>query len=275
MIELNPEKYSLLTEPLKKVEINHLFARSVVEHKVQGKVYVDNIENPKTFYVVHPYGMSLLFGENENEDFNNQMFDYCLNRKGDRKSFEWMQVFPAKWENTLFELFGNKLIKASGSEETSKENIELNTRVNFKFELDKYLEFKKSNITQNHTILRTDHDSFKAMQGSVIPSYFWNNADDFCENGVGFSLFYKGKLATTAYSSFIFDKELELGMETISEFRGKGFAQHACSALIDYCLQNDYEPVWACKLSNTPSYRLAQKLGFTPVLTLPYYRLAL
>ncbi len=114
MIELSIERYSLLEEPLKKVENNHLFAPSVIERKVIGTVFVDNIENPKTFYVVHPYGMSLLFGDNGNKSFNN-----------------------------------------------------------------------------------------------------------------------------------------------------------------DYCMQNDYEPIWACKLTNTPSYKLAQKLGFVPARTLPYYRLAL
>ena len=67
---LEKEDYTKLTEPIKKVTINNLFARSVIEHKVTGKVFVDNPENPKTYYVVHPYGMTLLFGECNNEAFN-------------------------------------------------------------------------------------------------------------------------------------------------------------------------------------------------------------
>jgi GNAT superfamily N-acetyltransferase len=275
MIELSVEKYSLLEEPLKKVEINNLFARSVIEKKVKGTVFVDKIEKPKTFYVVHPYGMSLLFGDNGNESFNNQFYDYSLNRKQVRTAFEWMQAYPNNWDSTLSDLFGNKLVKASETADMQREFIELYTRVNFKFNLERYLDFKKNNITENYKILRTNKESFKDMKGSVVPSFFWDNAEDFCKNGVGFSLYYQDKLATTAYSAFIFDKELELGMETFPEFRGRGFAQYACSVLIDYCIQNDYEPIWACKLTNTPSYRLAQKLGFVPALTLPYYRLAL
>jgi len=275
MIELEKEKYSLVEAPLKEVRINNLFARSVIERKVDGKIFVDDVNNPKTFYVIHPYGMSLLFGENENKEFNKQFLDYCLNRKGIRNSFEWMQAFPNSWDTTLAELFGSKLLNASDSEEAPKEYIELNTRVNFRFDHERYLAFKHSNINEKHEIKRTDAGIFEAMTGSVVPSRFWNNADDFCKQGVGFSLFHQGKLATTAYSAFIFDNELELGMETIAEFRGKGFAQYACSALVDYCIQNDYEPVWACKLSNIPSYKLAQKIGFVPALTLPYYRLAL
>jgi hypothetical protein len=34
------------------------------------------------------------------------------------------------------------------------------------------------------------------------------------------------------------------------------------------------EPVWACRLENDGSYKLAQKLGFEPVLEIPYYRLS-
>ena len=275
MEELEIGKYSLLEKPLKEVSINKLFARAVIEKKVRGKVFVDRVMEPKTYYVVHPYGMSLLFGENNNRSFNNQFLDYCLNRSNRRVDFEWMQAFPKDWKNTLKLLFQEKLVRKSESGETPKEFIELNTRVNFKFEVDRYRDFKKKYLKIVGQIRRTDVDSFNKMQGNVVPANFWDSADDFYQNGVGFSLFHKGKLATTAYSAFIFDNELELGMETLPEFRGKGFAQYTCSALIDFCLQHDYEPVWACNLTNKPSFNLAKKLGFVPKLTLPYYRLAL
>ncbi|MFA7302082.1 MAG: GNAT family N-acetyltransferase, partial [Candidatus Shapirobacteria bacterium] len=71
--------YERLTNHLKQVRINNLFARSVIEKKISGQVYVDNFENPKTFYVVHPYGMSLLFGDSQNTDFNNKFLNYSLN----------------------------------------------------------------------------------------------------------------------------------------------------------------------------------------------------
>ena len=80
-------------------------------------------------------------------------------------------------------------------------------------------------------------------------------------------------LASTAYSVFLHDDKLKLVIETVEEFRGKGFAQRSCSGMIDYCIANHYEPVWACKLENTGSYHLAQKLGFEPVLEIPFYRL--
>jgi GNAT superfamily N-acetyltransferase len=262
-------------KPLEKVTINNLFARAILECRVKGQVFVDNVNNPETFYVVHPYGMSLLFGNHNNSDFNQSLRDYCLNVNGIRVKTEWMQAFPDSWDNVLKGLFKENMIKSSeNTENRDKGIIELNTRVNFKFNQKKYFEFRKLQLNADYLIVRSTKQIFNDMKGSVIPSLFWDSADDFVEKGVGFSLFFDNKLSCTVYSAFIHDNKLEFGIETIAEFRGKGFAQYTSSTLIDYCIENNYEPVWACRLENTGSYKLAQKLGFEPTLYIPYYRLS-
>lgn len=272
---LDVNKYDKLIEPLKKVTINNLFARFVVEKKVNGLIYVDNTDNPKTFYVIHPYGISLLFGDCTNKEFNQNLRNYALNLNKQRSKHEWMQAFPNEWHMVLNELFKDCMIKSADNIENLDGNIiELNTRVNFKFVLNRYLSFREGINIENLNIVRTDKMLFNEMKGSVIPQYFWNNADDFCKNGIGFSLLDENRLASTAYSAFILDYFLELGIETIEEFRGKGFAQYVCSALIDYCLEHGYEPIWSCKYENTASFKLAQKLGFEPVVMFPFYRLS-
>ena len=264
-----------MTEPLNKVTINSLFARSVIECRVTGKVYVDDCDHPRTLYVVHPYGMSLLFGDCHNKTFNERFRDYALNLNKTRDSHEWMQAFPRDWNAVLDELFKNNMIKSSENIEHIENGvIELNTRINFKFDQNRYLEIRGKRISSGFKIARTSTQNFEDMKGVVVPSHFWDNADDFIKHGVGFSLFCDNKLASTAYSAYIYDHKLELGIETVEEFRGRGFAQHTCSALIDYCLENDYEPIWACRAENTGSYILAQKLGFVPCAEIPYYRLS-
>jgi GNAT superfamily N-acetyltransferase len=271
---LDTKEYHKLILPLDKVKINSLFARSVIECHIPGKVYAENDDCPNTFYVVHPYGMSLLFGESSNQRFNNRFKDYALNLKKERDKFEWMQAFPNDWDLVLNELFKDCLIKSSENVFTREEGIiELNTRINFKFSYRKFKDKRQKLNDPDYKILRTTGKFFEDMKGSVVPAYFWKNADHFVEKGIGFSLFHMGRLASTAYSAFILDNKLELGIETIEEFRGRGFAYYTCSSLIEYCIENDYEPVWACKLENTASLRLAQKLGFEPVAEIPYYRL--
>jgi len=272
---LSEKEYGKVNNHLEQVKINKLFARSVVEKKVSGRVFVDNIENPKTFYIVHPYGMSLLFGDSQNSDFNNRFLDYSMNLNKVRDKHEWMQAYPDDWDKVLSVLYGNYLIKSDDNRENKGNGIiELNTRINFKFNREKYSVNKKVTLPRDCEIVKTDKTIFEEMKGSVIPTYFWDSADDFIKNGVGFSLFCNKELASTAYSAFIHDDKLELGIETTPEFRGKGFAQLTCSVLIDYCIENNYEPVWACRLENIGSYRLAERLGFEAFKKIPYYRLS-
>lgn len=272
---LNKTNYHLLLAPLRQVTINNLFARAVIEQKVNGQVFVDDCDEPTTFYVIHPYGMTLLFGNSNNQSFNNSFKVYALNQGGTRQKHEWMQAFPNNWDQVLQDLFGETLIpSAHNTSQQEKGIIELNTRVNFTFNKDKFLANRKTVTDPDIRIIPANGELFRGMKGSVIPANFWNNETDFLNNGLAYCLLYQDQLASMAFSSFWFDKQFELGIETIPNFRGKGYAELVCAALIDYCLANDYEPIWACRLENTGSYQLALKLGFEVYKTLPYYRLS-
>ncbi|MBE0655853.1 MAG: GNAT family N-acetyltransferase [Bacteroidales bacterium] len=271
---LQPDSYYKVQTPLNKIGINTLFARFVVEKRVKGAVYVDDIERPETFYIVHPYGMSLLFGKTGNDEFNSGFIDYSLNINKTRNRYEWLQVYPDEWNKELLARLGDNLVESEDNKgNTFNKKIEKNTRVNFKFNKERYLDFRTKYISKEYTIVQTNRELFGKMEGSVVPKYFWNSPEEFLNDGVGFSLIYENKLVSTAYSAFILEKQLELGIETIDMFRGKGFAMYVCSSLIDYCIDNGYEPVWSCRLENIGSYKLAIKLGFEPTLYIPYYRL--
>lgn len=273
---LDKQQYYKAKEALRHVTVNNLFAWSVVENHVTGKVYTDQATRPGSYYVVHPYGMSLLFGETGNDRFNRRLQDYLFNANQERVREEWLQAYPGSWNKLLSALLGEGLVPAgAGQTDNNLKKIEVHTRVNFKFNPQKYHGFKRSLIPGGYKIVRMDNDLFEKMKGSVVPQYFWDSADDFLNLGVGFSIVIGSRPVSTAYSAYIIGSQLELGIETIPEYRGKGLALHTCSALIDFCLSRDYEPVWSCRLENTGSYLLAQKLGFDPTVTLPYYRLPL
>lgn len=271
MISLKTENYYKLAEPLKNVGINHLFARTVVEQKMDGEVFVDDPDQPSTFYVKHSYGMSLLFGNTFNDNFNKQLTSYLLNESNNRQTGEWLQVYPSEWNDRLGKLLNEKITGPEKSDQEKPQIIKW-SRVNFKFNPDKYAS-RKSSIPDGFKLTRTDAQLFDRISGAVVPSFFWRNRDEFAENAIGFSLIYGDEPISTAFASFIHDNQLELGIETKAEFQGKGLARITCSALIDYCLANGFEPIWSCRLENTGSFKLAQKLGFEPTLIVPYYQL--
>ena len=274
MILLNKSDYYKLLIPLKKVEINHLFAKAVLLGQVSGTVYVDQAVHPTTFYVCHPYGMSLLFGETRNDKFNTWLLGYALNDFKSRSRYEWLQAYPEAWNHKINTLWKKYLIKPENHNDLADElRIEVNTRVNFKFNKTTYLNLKNSYQLAAGTTICTTPEIFENMQGSVIPCRFWDNFADFSKLGAAYSVFVEDKVAATAFSAFIIGDQLEIGIETSEAYRGKGYALTACSALIDYCLEHKFEPVWGCKLENTASFFLAQKLGFEPTIYWPFYRL--
>lgn len=57
MIELEPGGFQALLPALRRVPINKLFARSVLEQRVVGTVWVDRRDEPSLIHVIHPYGI--------------------------------------------------------------------------------------------------------------------------------------------------------------------------------------------------------------------------
>ena len=175
-------------------------------------------------------------------------------------------------------LFSDKLIlKKNRNEfiniETTSAKIIENTRLNFKFSKDKYMIFRDSIKEQHHKIIQTRKENFMAIEGTVVPKAFWKDAETFEREGIGYSLFIEEESVSTAFSAFIHEDKLELGIETSRLHHGKGFGALTCSLLIDYCLSQNYIPVWSCRLENLGSVKLAQKLGFEPISYPPCFRI--
>lgn len=273
-MKLLPKKnYDKILKPLKSVSINHLFARSVAEHHVAGTIWVNDVENPITFYILHPYGMSLLFGNTEQEDFNRSLTAYILSTA--KTGIEWLQAYPAQWDTKLRELLGDSLlISEKDADLLHTDSVIRQTRVNFRFDPNKFRRHRPGMLPPSFRIVRTDAAIFKALEGSVIPSHFWNNTEDFLGRGIGFSLLHNERAVSTVFASFIHEQQIELGIETLKEYQGQGLAKYVCAVFIDYCLTKQHEPIWSCRLANTGSFKLAQQLGFEPTKMIPYYRLS-
>jgi RimJ/RimL family protein N-acetyltransferase len=55
---------------------------------------------------------------------------------------------------------------------------------------------------------------------------------------------------------------IEVGVTTAEAYRGHGLATVACARLIEMCEEQGYRTWWDCAKQNTPSVRLAKKLGY-------------
>lgn len=249
MYKLNKERFSSVEGILKSVEINCTFAMNVLKKVSDGVVYVDSLESPKTLYIKHKCGMSLICG-----DYSNRVFiDDILNRV---VSKEGLQAFPKKM---------NKSISTSPFYAGISEYV----RLNLKFNREKF--YKNNIITEDKNVIDVANYSFKSFKGRVVPSAYFDNEEEFSKKGLCFGIVENGEVVSWAVSSFKGEKSLEIGVETLEKCRGKNYAYRACSAFINYCLDRGIEPIWSCEEINVGSLTLAKKLGFEVLLKTAIY----
>jgi hypothetical protein len=73
-------------------------------------------------------------------------------------------------------------------------------------------------------------------------------------------------------NGFVSGKEFMIDVATVDESeRGKGYATAVGTALLDYCLEHQFVPLWETTLDNMPSRRVAHKLGFVEDESYPVY----
>lgn len=264
MPRLQPSQFQIVTDILLQQPFNTFFALAVTEQQVGGEVYADNSEKPKSLLVLHPYGMALLWGETQNQSFNQEVSKVLSVAPSAQLRHRWVQIYPHFWGNLVNSLPDNN----------NSLKVERFTRSNFQFDETVYLQWKVAQQPSNEIVIPIDATIFGEMPGAVVPKYFWKSAADFIQNGAGFTVLRNGRPASTAFAAYCHGSFLEIGIETIPECWGEGLAQISCSALIDYCLERGLTPVWSCREENVASLRLAQKLGFIPSVTLPNFRIS-
>lgn len=278
MFELPTGQYSKVERLVDEVPFNTLFAKVVLQKKVRGRVLVDDILSPSVCLVVHKYGMTVLCGNCQSTSFNRELRTFMKNDSVNGNSAKWMICHPLEWEKVLADVLGEDLVTRSGEsapDDTTEihetDRVVQTERVNFRF--GGKLPSPKLAPPPGFVLRRVDSTLYHRIEGSVTPQAFWDNAVDFLRLGIGFSLLVNEQVVSTSFSSFVVGDKLELGVETDSRYRRRGFSVYPSAELIDYCLAYGYEPVWACRRDNIPSFQLALRLGFTPASRHPYYSL--
>ena len=257
MLRLGREQYNQAAGLLEEAPFNVLMAQGVLTGRIQGEVIVD-APDPATVYVKHKYGMSWIIGYGDDEGFRADLVA-VLADPGARTSPEWLQVYPLDWTELL-----DPLVEMGRLTRWS--------RTNFWFNQARFLSRFPSDA-ESPRIIPCYADLLDRFDGSVVPLHFWNSTSEFLEDGTGFFVIDEGDPAAIGFSSHLDETHLEIGVETGPRFRGRGYAQAACARVIHHCIENGLVPVWSCRTENAASYHLAQKLGFVPVLQLPYYEL--
>lgn len=110
-------------------------------------------------------------------------------------------------------------------------------------------------------IAQLDPFSIQLLKSELIP--FWGSIERGLEQGgICYCVLDENKVVSMCYSSFIHGSLRAVGIVTDPAYRGKRYAYHAATAIIEEILSLNCIPYWDCSDSNIASRKLAEKLGF-------------
>ena len=111
-------------------------------------------------------------------------------------------------------------------------------------------------------IREINSELLSAIHGGIVPSLFWESSENFLQRGKGYCILDGKTVAAWAFSAAVSSSQIDIGVETAENYRGRGLAAAAAKMMIKYTFDVEKSPVWACHCNNAVSKRLAEKIGF-------------
>lgn len=121
---------------------------------------------------------------------------------------------------------------------------------------------EKTQFPDGYSVRDMKPDDLSSITGQVVPLFYWDDAEAFLKNGMCSVIDHNGRIVSWAFSASLCSDMVDIGIETLPEFRGKGLALAVCQHLIRRILSEGKRPVWGCHYKNPASENLAYRLGF-------------
>lgn len=260
--ELNENEYYKIRPLIKgRTEMN-IPLNGIIGGSNQGKIWVDNLDKPKTAIVWAIGCTYFIIGDTENEDFNNSLDSYisdvigpdCLTSYGGTHFIATLH--EDEWKSKLDIIFKSR---------NSYEEYEYC----FIFNEDKYKKLRnlQNNLPDGYTIKRIDkamisNDTENLIVDDILDG-FWSSAEKFLDKGIGFCVLKDQKVISNCFSGYVSENLHEIVIRTYGEEnKRKGFGTLVARAFIDYCISNKIIPHWSTDEYNIGSKAIAEKCGF-------------
>ena len=261
MHELEPTDYDK-ARPVFQLMDHHLAINAILKGIIPAPVYVDNTDHPRSActWVKHRFYVA---GSEKNDTFT----------KGIKKLFEdtfFPQIkgggvlvlyYTGNWEDKIGKILkDNHPVKAQRHFYSIKElkndwRALLPEGVTLHL-VDKVLKRNLKNIDILTEEMCSERQSVK----------------DFLDKSFGVCLIQGDEIVGWCLSEYNSGKRCEIGIETVSSYRKRGFATITASALIEYALSKGVTHIgWHCYRDNESSIATALKVGFKKVIAYPVY----
>ena len=239
MEKLNQTSYHSIMQQIEKTPCGTVYPLSIAEMRQYGDIYKEG--DSVLFW--HYCGFAFLYGACDNlflEAVYNMFLSSCSDLP---RRFILFSANPV-----VIDFFRNK------------HDIVLGKRYSFEYPLD--APFISSKIRPEYKVCQFNKDMFDNIQGRITPRFSWRDASEFLNNGMGYCVLYQEKAVSWAFSAAVSIDEIDIGIETASDYRHMGLGLATAEKMIQFCFERHKRPVWSCDANNIASQKTAEKLGF-------------
>lgn len=235
MYKAKPEEYSNYIKYIEKMSCGAVYPFSIAGDFQHGEIF----SNSRSVLFWHYCGFAFLYGEYD-DSFLDFVSDLMMN--ADRRFILFTNDTPVE----------NYFLK--------NKNAVIEKRLFFDYRKDVPPEIPK--LPDGFELYEINAELIEKISGNITPYFSWDSTKSFLEKGKGYCIVKGDTVAAWAFSAAVSYWEIDIGIETNSEYRRLGLAEIVAKKMIAYCFEQNKRPVWACHKDNTASRKLAEKLGF-------------
>jgi len=244
MITVSKKDYDAVKKKIKEAPT---FVFSVLDNVINGTVYSNSISFDNLIIQT------------------NSGLYYVTGTIPDKSFFEnLVRIFEESvMKGRRFTLFSSTENWYRVIEENLGERLKRIERYSFSFELNTYLNRKRSSHS-NYNIEKINESHIQNCLEFDKQYYdeYWDSVSNFIQNGFGFCVTGNNQIISEAVSIFKSVDYAEVDIITDSNYRGKGLASIVAVQFIEHCRSHNIQPRWDCDINNNASIQLGNKLGF-------------
>jgi predicted acetyltransferase len=236
-----------------------------MNREIAGKIWVDNVSNPKSALLIDNIWAIYLLGDSNNKNFNKQagvtVRNYVLPRllADEEINREWILVYDS-----------NSWVYKIQSEFELDNWFQVDIW-HYRFEQLKHANWR-DDIPDNFQVEKLDEDFISKthlINHEHITSWVykrWKTPEDFIKRGFCFCL-VKGdeEIVSWAMSDWSTDNYILMGCTTDENHREKGYATIVTSAAAEYYMSKNIDLRWFCAAQNFASRETAETVGFEKI----------
>lgn len=257
--ELSKTDYQKVQTLFNELQWN-LITKAVIDGTNPGRIYVDNVKNPRTAFMCTVEGYYLA-GRANNDAFNKSLNKLIFERlfAGDtiRKDETDVAIgyHPDTWKQEMPTIFEGRVPL------TTTRRHYICTKLN-----DSHY---RDHVPKGFQITRIDEKLLETPQ-LEIPEHVtdwmktnWGSIPNFMKKGFGFCTLHDKQIVSWSIADCKSGNACEIGIHTQEDHRRQGLATLTAAAAVDYALSNGFKQVgWHCDEYNLGSIGVAQKVGF-------------